>query len=242
MSEWQAVWQLPVTDETRLTIGDASDAVVDVLRLVVDEALMYRTLFPVPGLVVHRDLQVGRAGISSDHDARCSRSCPYSREHCKCSLQSLHCVCVAACKAMRPCSGTRCTFTLPNGATTCARQICLQRTRRNSSDEGSPRAASLMADGSASEPMPIIAGLTTWVPCRWQVDWTTQPFMGSRDPKYRVRVLVPCYKEDVEVLQHTLLRATKALHVGASAIAEVGLLATPWAPAYISLAGCSTRS
>ena len=57
-----------------------------------------------------------------------------------------------------------------------------------------------------------------------QVDWTTQPFMTARDPKYRVRVLVPCYKEDVDVLRKTLTRAARALHEGAACIAEVKLL------------------
>jgi cellulose synthase/poly-beta-1,6-N-acetylglucosamine synthase-like glycosyltransferase len=53
------------------------------------------------------------------------------------------------------------------------------------------------------------------------VDWTTQPFMSSTDPKYRVRVLVPCYKEEVEVLRKTLTRAVRALHEGAACISEV---------------------
>ena len=54
-----------------------------------------------------------------------------------------------------------------------------------------------------------------------QVDWTSQPFMTARDPKYRLRILVPCYKEDVEVLRKTLTRAVRALHEGAACIAEV---------------------
>jgi hypothetical protein len=45
--------------------------------------------------------------------------------------------------------------------------------------------------------------------------------MSSKDPKYRVRVLVPCYKEDVEVLRKTLTRAVRALHEGAACISEV---------------------
>lgn len=45
--------------------------------------------------------------------------------------------------------------------------------------------------------------------------------MTAKDPKWRVRVLVPCYKEDIEVLEKTLTRAVRALHVGANVIDEV---------------------
>ena len=45
--------------------------------------------------------------------------------------------------------------------------------------------------------------------------------MPTAAPKFRVRVLVPCYKEELGVLRKTLLRAVGALHVGSKAIAEV---------------------
>ena len=50
--------------------------------------------------------------------------------------------------------------------------------------------------------------------------------MAKGAAKYRVRVLVPCYKEEVGVLRQTLLRAIRALHVGQNEIAEVGRAAT----------------
>ena len=53
------------------------------------------------------------------------------------------------------------------------------------------------------------------------MDWTTKPFMTAKDPKYRVRVLVPCYKEEVDVLRKTLTRAVKALHEAGACISEV---------------------